>query len=345
MRAAVFYGPSGSWPRKPIQIEEVPTPTYGLDEVLIKVAACGMCRTDLEYLKESPPPKAPPIILGHEPSGVVTEIGRKVKNIQVGQKVLVAFSVPCRSCEYCRRGEENLCPKTVVVGADRDGAFAEYVAVPASAVHPLPESLPIEESCVISDAVATSHHAIYDLAEVKPGDTVAIFGASGGLGLISVQLAAAAGAKVIGIGRKRWKLDKARELGAREIISLEEVERADKKIKQLTDGGADISIDVTGVPAMIEMAVKSTRPGGRVVIVGFSFHKIQLEINRLVWNQLTIKGCRTYPSSQLPKVIRLVESGVVNLNKLDLRRFSLEEINEAYQMLDRGEITRGYIVP
>lgn len=345
MRAAVFYGPSGSWPAKPLRIEEVTTPKPGSGEVLVKVAACGMCRTDLEYLKESPPPKTPPIILGHEPSGTIAKVGAGVKGVKPGQRVLVAFSIPCRKCQYCRRGEENLCPDTVVIGADRDGAFAEYVVAPATAVHSLPDSLPLEESSIISDAVATSYHAIYDLAEVKPGDSVAIFGASGGLGLISVQLASALGARVIAIGRKRWKLDKAQELGAAEAISLDEVERPDRAVKQVTDGGADIAIDVTGVPMMVETAIKSTRPGGKVIVVGFSFHKAQLEINRLVWNQLTIKGCRTYRPADLPKVIKLVEDGVIDLKKLGLRRFKLAEINEAYQMLDRGEITRGYIVP
>jgi len=157
-------------------------------------------------------------------------------------------------------------------------------------------------------------------------------------------LASAIGANVIAIGRKRWKLEKTMEFGAREIISIDEVEKLDKRIKQITAGGADISVDATGVPAMIETAVKGTRPGGRVVIVGFSFRKIQLDINRLVWLQLTIKGCRTYNPADLPKVLKLVESGVVDLNKMVSHRFRLEEINEAYQMLDKGEIIRGIVI-
>lgn len=345
MRAAVFYGPSGSWPEKPMLVEEVAKPSPGPNEVLVKVAACGVCRTDLEYLKESPPPKAPPIILGHEPSGVVAEIGSEVEDIKPGQKVLLTFSLPCGSCQFCRSGQENLCPQIVIVGASRDGAFAEYVVVPATAVYPLPEGLPLEESCIISDAVATSYHAINDIAGVRPGDTVAIFGASGGLGLICVQLASAIGATVIGVGRKRWKLEKAKELGAAEILSSDEVERVDQAIRRMSGGGTDISVDVTGIPAMVENAFKSTRPGGKVVVVGFSFDKIQLDINRLVWFELTVRGCRTYNPVDLPKILKLVESGVVDLGQTVSHRFKLEEINQAYQMLDRGELIRGIVIP
>lgn len=345
MKAAVFHGPGGSWPKRPMSIEEVPKPTPGPRDVLVKVAACGLCRTDLEYLKgEGPTPKPPPIILGHEPSGFVAEVGAEVSGIEPGQKVLVATPIPCLSCDFCRNGHENLCPNMIVVGAHRDGAFAEYVLAPAAGVYPLPDGLPLEESSIITDAVATSYHGLFNIANIRPGDTVAIYGASGGLGLISVQFASSIGATVIGIGRKKWKLEIARELGASEIVSTEEVEQLDRTIRKITGGGADISVDVTGTNIMVENAFRATRPGGKVVVIGFGFHKMELEMNRLLWLELKLLGSKNYNAVDLPKVLKLVQKGVIKLDKVISHRFKLEEINQAYEMLDRGEMLRGIVV-
>ncbi|MBI4285646.1 MAG: zinc-binding dehydrogenase [Chloroflexi bacterium] len=344
MRAAVYYGPAGSWPQKPMVVTEVPEPRLEPDDVLVRIAACGLCRTDLEYLKGAPIPKQPPIIFGHEPSGIVAEIGTNVTNVKPGQRVLVATPIPCLSCSFCQSGRQNLCPNMMVVGATHNGAFAEYVVAPHWGVCPLPDSLPIEESSVITDAVATCYHALCNRARVRRGDTVAIFGASGGLGLICVQIATAFGAKVIGVGRKKWKLQKARELGAAEVLGLQEIEQADRAVRNLTGGGADIAIDVTGVPAMIENAFRATKPGGKVVVVGFSFEKFQLSVNRLNWLELNVIGSKNYNVRELPKVISLVERGFVKLDQIVSHRFKLEQINEAYQMLDKGEMLRGIVL-
>jgi len=346
MKAAIFYGPGGSWPQKPMAIEEVPTPTPGPSDVLIKVAACGLCRTDLEYLKgEGSTPKPPPIILGHEPSGTVVEVGTEVSSIKLGQRVVVTTPIPCLTCDPCRNGRENLCLNWIILGANRDGAFAEYIVSPAVGVCPLPDSLPLEESSIITDAVGTAYHAIYNRANVRPGDTVAIYGASGGVGLICTQFASALGATVIGVGRKKWKLEKAKELGASEVISIEEADQPDRVIRKMTGVGVDIAIDTTGIPHMIENAFRAIKPGGKLVVIGFSFHKIQLDINRLIWLELSVIGTKNYNPADMPTILKLVQKGVINLSKVVSHSFKLEEINEAYQMLDRGEMLRGIVIP
>ncbi len=346
MKAAIFHGPGGSWPEKPMTIEEVPTPTPGPGEVLVKIAACGICGTDLEYLKiKGSTPKPPPLILGHEPSGIVTEVGEGVSNVQPGQRVLVATASPCLTCDSCLDGRENLCPDMVLVGANRDGAFAEYMVAPASGTFPLPEGLPLEESAIITDAVATSHRAIYDRAKVKADDTVVIYGASGGLGLICVQLASAIGANVIGIGRKMWKLERAKELGASHVISAKETPNLDRAIREITGGGAHISIDVSGHAEMIESAFRNTRPGGKIVVPGFSFQKVKLSVNRLMWHELSLMGSKNYNLSDLSGSIELVRNGSLDILKVVSHRFALEEVNDAYQMLEKGDMLRGIVIP
>ncbi len=346
MKAAVFHGPGGSWPEKPMAIEQVPTPVPEKGEVLVKIAACGVCGTDLEYLKvKGSTPMPPPIILGHEPSGTIAKIGEDVRGLSVGQRVLVATASPCLTCDTCKKGQENLCPNMVLVGATQNGAFAEYMVAPASGTFPLPDSLPLKESAIITDAVATSHRAIYSRAQVKEGDTVVIYGASGGLGLICVQLASQLGAHVIGIGRKQWKLEQAKVLGAAEIISTLEDETVDKTIKKMTGGGADICIDVSGHAEMIESACRAIRPGGKVVVPGFSFQKMSLSINRLMWHELNLMGSKNYNLSDLTRSISLVENKSLNLDKVVSHRFKLEEVNEAYEMLDKGDMLRGIVTP
>jgi propanol-preferring alcohol dehydrogenase len=344
VKAAIFYGPAGSWPEKPMGIEEVPEPTIGPDEVLVKVAACGLCRTDLEYLKHGiKPPKAPPLILGHEPSGTVVEVGDKVEQFKKNDRVVVAYLAPCGACSYCREGKENICQSAETIGAGRDGAFAEFLGVPAKNLCLLPDEVSLQEASIIADAVASPFHGLVNIAAVKTGDVIAIYGASGGLGLCSVQIAKALGAYVIGIGRQPWKLDKAKEVGADEVISTTTVENIADEVNRISNGGVDISFDVSGAPAMIEAGIKSTKPTGKIVLLAFNFQKVQFNIGRLMWLEHAILGSRNYRPLDMPRMVELVRDGKINLDKVVSHRFPLEEINAAYELLDQGNMLRGII--
>ncbi|MFQ5827505.1 MAG: zinc-binding dehydrogenase, partial [Dehalococcoidia bacterium] len=310
-------------------IEEVPTPQIGAGEVLVRVAACGICRTDLEYLKEIRTPKEPPIILGHEPSGIIEEVGDEVESLRKGDRVIISCIVPCGRCPACRSGHQNLCPSAELIGANRDGAFAQFIAVPQDGVYLLPEELPLPESAILGDAVATSYHALVSVAQIKSGDTVAIFGASGGLGLAAVEIASSLGATVIGVGRQAWKLDKAKEFGASQVISTLEVPRVDQEINRITLGGADISLDASGIPSLIEAAGRSTRPGGKVVVMGFSLGKIEIPVNRLMWLEHSIHGSKNYYPDDLKRIVQMVQKGMLHPSRLVSHRFALEDINEA----------------
>ena len=259
MKAAVFHGSDAG-----LKFEDVPVPEVGDGEVLIKVAACGVCHTDLHYLEHGVPTfKKPPMILGHEASGTVEKVGRGVGHLEEGQRVLIPAVLTCGKCMFCRTGRENICSDMCMLGNHINGAYAEFIAVPAKDVLNLPESIPLEEASVIADAVSTPYHAVKNRARVRPGDSVVIFGC-GGVGINAVQLAAAAGGSVIAVDISDKKLEWAKQFGAQRVINASKVDRVSKEIKKLTGGGADIAMEIIGNPKTIVEAFECVRVGGRM---------------------------------------------------------------------------------
>ena len=156
MKAAVFHGGDSG-----LRVEDIPIPKPEADEILVKVAACGVCHTDLHYIEHGVPTfKKPPIVLGHEASGIIEEVGAAVTHLKNGQRVLIPAVLTCGKCMACRWGRENICGDMRMLGNHLDGAYAEYIAVPAKDVLELPESIPLEEASIIADAVSTPYHAV-----------------------------------------------------------------------------------------------------------------------------------------------------------------------------------------
>src|SRR3990172_3996741 len=265
MKAAVFHGTGVG-----LRIEEIPRPKTGSDQVLVKVPGCGVCHTDLHYIEHGVPTfKKPPVILGHEASGIVQDVGAEVSNVKVGQRVLIPAVLTCGHCPACRLGRENICANMTMLGNHIDGAYAEYVAVPAKDLLDLPASIPLAEASIIADALSTPYHAVKNRARVRPGDTVVVFGC-GGVGINAVQLATAAGGFVIAVDVNDRKLEWARQVGAAGAINAKSVERVSKAVKKLTGGGADIAMEVIGNPRTIEEALECLRIGGRLCVVGYT---------------------------------------------------------------------------
>ena len=340
MKAAVFHGPDGG-----LKIEDIPIPTIADDQVLVKVAACGVCHTDLHYIEHGVPTfKKPPIVLGHEASGIVERVGPAVTNVQTGQRVLIPAVLTCGRCPACRQGRENICADLKMLGNHFDGAYAEFVAVPAKDVLDLPESIPLEEASIIADAISTPYHAVKNRARVRPGDRVVVFGC-GGVGLNAVQLAAAAGGCVIAVDINERKLKWAREFGAAETVNASKVDRVDKEIKKMTGGGADIAMEVIGNPKTIEMAFDSVRVGGRLCIVGYTHEAISIIAGKIMFKELEIVGslgCR--PVDYLP-LIRMVEQGKVDVKRIVTHRFSLDDLPKAFEVMKEGLALRSIVVP
>jgi len=340
MKAARFYGEKGV-----LKVEEVPKPSPGKDEVLVKVAACGVCHTDLHYIDHGVPTfKEPPIILGHEASGIVEEVGEEVKKFKPGDRVLIPPVFTCGSCEMCRKGRENVCYNMLMLGNSLDGAYAEYVLTPSRDLIHLPERIPLQEGCIISDAISTPFHALSNRAKVGPGDKVAVFGC-GGLGLNTIQIAKALGAWVIGIDIKEKKLEFAREFGADEVIFAEE--GTSKKIRKMTGGGVDIAVEAIGNPEVIQTAFSSLRAGGKLIIMGYSEKDILLNAGRIMFRELEIIGTLGCPPYLYPRLIELILMGKVRVKELVTHRFPLDEINEAFALLREGDesLIRAIVLP
>lgn len=340
MKAAVFHGSEQG-----IKFEDIPVPTITSNQILVKVAACGVCHTDLHYIEHGVPTfKAPPIVLGHEASGVVEEVGTDVKTFKSGQRVLIPAVLTCGECMFCRMGRENICSNMTMLGNHIDGAYAEYVAVPAKDVLELPDSIPLEEASIIADALSTPYHAVKNRAKVRPGDTVAIFGC-GGVGVNAVQLAAAAGGYVIAVDINDKKLQWAKEFGAAHTINASQVERVSKEIKKLTGGGADIAMEVIGNPKTIEEAFESVRVGGRLCVVGYTHEKISIVAGKIMFKEIEVVGSLGCRPLDYKPLIRLVELGKVNVSKLVTHRFGLDELDKAFAVMKEGVSLRSIVVP
>jgi 6-hydroxycyclohex-1-ene-1-carbonyl-CoA dehydrogenase len=340
VKAAVFRGNGHE-----LRIEDLPEPEPRAGEVVIRVAACGLCHTDLHYLDHGVPTfKAPPIVLGHEAAGTVARLGAGVSAVAEGDRVLAPSVWSCGRCRFCRAGRENLCTDLVMPGNHTDGAFAEFLAVPAKELVPLPPTIPLERACVIADAVSTPYHAVKRRGRVRAGDTVAVVGC-GGVGLNVVQCAAVAGATVVAVDQNAARLELAQQLGARYAINAATTERVDKQVRTLTNGGVDVAFEVVGTPKTIDLAFNLIRKGGRLVVIGFSHDPVSINAGKLMFYELELVGSLGCGAGEYPEIVALVESGRISLEPIVSGTLPLDRINDGFDRLRRGEGVRWVVTP
>jgi succinate semialdehyde reductase (NADPH) len=365
MRAAVLSAPQG-----PLEVEEIPVPEPGPGEILVRVAACGVCHTDLHVMKgEVAFPT--PAVLGHEISGTVAALGPGVEGPPPGTPVASAFIMPCGTCPACARGRDDLCERFFQLNRlkgvlydgrtrlhRRDGSplamysmggLAEYAVVPATDVFPLPAGLPLVESAVLGCAVFTAYGAVRHAADLRAGERVAVV-AVGGVGSNVVQVARAFGAaQVIAVDVRDDKLRAAEGLGATHGVNAAREDPV-ARVRELTGGlGVDAAFEVLGRAETFVQAVEMLRDGGRMVAVGIAPGRTAapVEITRLVRRGLRIVGsfgART--RADMPEILALAAQGFFRPERMVTRRFRLEEADAAYRALDRGEIVgRAVVTP
>ncbi len=365
MKAAVLETAPGG-----VHIEEIPVPEPRAGEVLIKVAGCGVCHTDLHVMKAEVAFPTP-AVMGHEISGVVAALGPGVTGPAVGTRVASAFIMPCGFCTPCGAGRDDLCDSffamnrlkgTLYDGTTRlrrrDGSpiamysmagLAEYSVVPDTDVFPLADGLPLEESSVLGCAIFTAYGAVRHAGDLRGGERIAVV-ATGGVGINIIQIARAFGAsQIIAVDVKDDKLEAATRLGATDVVNSTKTD-AVARVRELTAGrGVDVAFEVLGIPQTFTQAFEMIRDGGRMVAVGIAPGKTTapVEITRLVRRELRIAGsygART--RADMPEIIRLAAQGVFRPETMVTQRFSLDEADAAYQALARGEIVgRAIVVP
>lgn len=337
MRAAVLrrYG-------QPPVMEDRPEPRAGRGEVVVSVGAVGVCGSDLFLLKGGFDSTLP-IIPGHEIAGTVETVGDGVDGALVGRRVAVYYILHDGTCRLCRRGRVNLCLNLRRVGVDVDGGFTERMVVPAVNVIPVDDDVPMVDLAVLTDAVATPYHALTQVGNVVPGETVVVMGV-GGIGSNAVQLANHLGARVIAVSRKKRSLALAAALGAAETIVADDL--MGEQIRELTGPeGPDVVVQTVGSATVDRQAVDIVGLGGRVVLIGVATERFEVADTELIWKEAQVLGSRGYIPADIRDVVVLWQTGVVRTDHLTQARRPLAEVDEALEDLRAGTVLRTVITP
>ena len=309
------------------EMTELPVPEIADDEVLIKVVACGICGSDVHGMDGSTGRRIPPIVMGHEAAGEIVQLGSKVEGWSIGDRVTFESVIFCNKCEYCLKGQSNLCNSRQVFGVScsefkRQGAFADYLAVHARSLFRLPDGLTYEQAAMV-EPVTVALHAV-DRAQIKPGDRVVVVGV-GMIGLLVVQVLKARGAgEVIAVDVNPEKLSMAAAHGA------------DITTESSIGMELDCAIEAVGITPTVDMAIRSVRKGGNVVLIGNLSSHVEFPLQEVVTRQLTVY--RTYGSEgDYPECLELIASGKVNVDGMMSAVITLDQASEYFDRLYKQE--------
>lgn len=324
---------------KNLTVTDWDVPAIGENDLLVQVRACGICGSDIHGYDGSTGRRIPPLIMGHEAAGVVTEVGSKVTALKPGDHVTFDSTVSCGKCFFCRQGRINLCDNRMVLGVScgeyrRHGAFAEYVNVPQNICYHIPTNLAFEHAAMI-EAVSIAVHAA-NRAPVKLGDTAVVVG-SGMIGLLTIQAIRLAGCtNVIAVDINPNRLEKAKKAGADHTL-LATACNVPEEVRKLTGGrGADIALEVVGTTQTIRTAIDSTRKGGSITLVGNLSPNVEMPLQILVTRELSVYGsCAS--NGEYPVCIDLLASGKINVEDMISAKISLADSVDWFKRLHAGD--------
>lgn len=341
MFAAVLYG------QEDLRLKRVADPTPDIGEVVIQVTAATTCGTDLKVWRRGGHAKMlqPPTLFGHEAAGRIVDVGKGVKNWQVGDRVVPNNSAPCMECFFCQRQEYSLCPNLTW----NNGTFAEYLKIPAPIVKynllPIPDSLS-DELAAITEPLACVLHGIAR-SNLKQGDRVVVLG-DGAIGLMFVAVLAHQSAKVLLFGGNQIRLEIGKKLGAAEIFNYHQLENTPDVVKDLTDGwGADVVIEATGVPSVWETAIACARPGATVNLFGGCPRDTTITVNteQLHYSELTLKGVFHNTPEYVHAALSLLASRTIPFELLISEKQPLQDLEQVFQDMKNRKVIKVAIVP
>ncbi len=337
MLAARFYEPN-----KDLKLEQISTPRFGDDDVLVRIKASGICGSEMHVWKGLDTSGFFPRTLGHEGAGVVEKVGKNVSSVNTGDRVLVDYNITCGNCRFCRSGRENLCSKLEYIGYQRDGTYQEYQSIPEKNAILLPNNVSYEEGAIISCGVVTAFHAVR-MAEIEVGDHVVVIGL-GGVGLHGIQFARMSGAsRIMAVDLIESKLKLAGELGADYTVNPREEDFV-SKAKELW-GGADVAFEFIGLSSTIKDMIRSLGKGGKAMIVGMCFKDVTFNPEAdFRYLEAQIRSSSDHTRDDLRKVLELVSLKRVDLTKSITHRLKLDEVNKGFRMLETKQDNPNRIV-
>jgi len=329
---------------EPLRLADVPVPKVGPGDVVLRVRAVGVGLTVVIMTAVPGRVTSFPRIPGHEVAGEVVEAGPEVSHVRIGERVVCHFYLTCRTCRFCRSGRETLCTAfRGYVGQASDGGYAEYMAIPAANVTPIPDGVSDLDAAVATDAIATPYHACREEARVGPGDSVLIVGAGGGVGIHGVQMAKLCGGWVVAADVTDDKLQAAKDCGADAVVDAREGDLAGP-VRAATGGrGVDAAIDFVASRETLEGSVAALARAGRLVIIGSRPRPVfgvdasfTVDPGRMLYDMLEIHGSRYVTLTEIQQTLELLRQR--RLRAIVSRTFPLEGAEEAHGLLRRNAL-------
>lgn len=329
------------------RVIDKPIPAYDDDQVLIRVEYIGICGSDVHTFEGHYNQNAENLTIGHEFAGVVTEVGKNVTNVKVGDRVTseTTFKI-CGECRYCKEGQYNLCSTRKGLGTQQDGAMAEYIVARAASCHILPENVSTRDAS-ITEAAACAYHGVYR-ADIKQGDIVLVLG-PGPIGLLVAQVVMSRGGRVVmtGLTQDAGRLKIARERFGVEFTVDVLKDDLEGLVNKLTDGyGADVCYDCSGAVPSMQTGMKLLRKQGQYVQVGlFAREVIEVNFSHIIQKELRVTGSRSQNTHDWEPTLKLMSEGKINADKMITHEVGIDEWDKAYNLIKSGEATKVVMHP